>query len=432
MKSSKELREALEDIVLQNAGMLDLAETEGRDFTEDEQTRFDENVSKRKQVESEIRKAEEREEAKRMAVHYRKPVDSPETKVKRSFSFLKAVDDIVKGGKLEGLEREIHQEGEREARSNGLKPAGNLILPGFMMTTKEERTVLTAGTAATAGDLVPTLLDSQLIPSLRAELLVERMGATMMTGLTADLTIPRATADASMTWEGEVTEAAATNTSYDLITLSPNRLGGYVDLSRQLLVQNRVPSVEAHVRDSIRYAIKKAVDLEAITGTVTSGGILTASNLGSVALGVDGDFPTYPMLIDLETACAIDNAIFEKSGYITTPGVRGYMKQNVKVTSTDSVMLWDSNGASINGYPAYVTTQVPSTGTKGSGTNLHTMIFSANWAELIVGNFGGIDLLIDPFSQAATATVRMHVFTWWDFAVKHGQAFSACVDIKIS
>jgi HK97 family phage major capsid protein len=81
----------------------------------------------------------------------------------------------------------------------------------------------------------------------------------------------------------------------------------------------------------------------------------------------------------------------------------------------------------VNGYRAVVSNQVPSNLTKGTGTNLSAIIFG-NWNDLIVGQWGTLDLMVDPYNQSTSGTVRVVALQDVDIAVRHPESFSAMVD----
>jgi hypothetical protein len=85
----------------------------------------------------------------------------------------------------------------------------------------------------------------------------------------------------------------------------------------------------------------------------------------------------------------------------------------------------------LNGYRARVSTLVPSNLTKGSGSNLHAVLFG-NWSELIVAQWAGIDLVVDPYSSAKNALVTLVINSWWDIAVKHAASFAAIKDVDVT
>ena len=224
--------------------------------------------------------------------------------------------------------------------------------------------------------------------------------------------------------------------------MSPNRLGAFTDISKQLLVQSSI-DVENFVRNRLSEAVNRALDYALINGdnsTQPFYGILNTAGIGSVAIGTDGGPLTYKHIIDLETALATDNADFGTLAYLTTPGVRGFLKNTEKASGT-AQFVW-SDGAPpagqqgirtdlLNGYRAYVSTQVPSDLTKGGGTGLHSVIFG-NFAELLIGQWAGLDVVVDPYSSSKNALVTIVVNSWWDAAVRHAKSFAAIKDADIT
>jgi hypothetical protein len=82
------------------------------------------------------------------------------------------------------------------------------------------------------------------------------------------------------------------------------------------------------------------------------------------------------------------------------------------------------------GYNAQVSTQVPSTLTKGSSSICHAIIY-ANWEELMIAQWGGIDLLVDPYTLGNKAMVRVIVNSYWDIALRHATSFAAIKDALV-
>jgi len=364
---------------------------------------------------------------------------SEETKVKKNYSFLRAASLLSNNKNLDGLEAEMHQEAEREFKEAGISPSGNLFVPKMYLA--REKRDMTAGTASAGGNTIPTIL-GDLIPFLDPRLAVINAGATLLTGLTGNLDFPRNDAAATANWETENSANDETNPTFDKISMSPNRLGAFTNISKQLLVQSSI-DVENFVRNRLSEAVNRALDYALINGdnsTQPFYGILNTSGIGSVSIGTDGGPLTYKHIIDLETELAVDNADFGTLAYLTTPGVRGYLKNTEKASGTAQFVWMDGvppvgqqgiRTDLLNGYRAYVSTQVPSTLTKGSGTNLHAVIFG-NFAELLIGQWAGLDVVIDPYTSSKNALVTIVVNSWWDAAVRHAASFSAVKDANIT
>lgn len=353
------------------------------------------------------------------------------------FRMLRAIDLLSSGKPLDGVEAEMSQEGETEIRSLGLKGAtGNLRLPDALVRvpsmTYEQRDML-AETTTAGGHTVQTSV-KQLIPILQPKLQVEAMGAIILRGLTDNIDFPRNDADASAVWASEVATSTETSPTFDKVSMSPERLTAFSDVSKQVLRQSSI-DMENFVRQRLTFAVRKALDLAAINGSGSSDqplGILNTSGVNDITIATDGGPLTWALTVQFETETATDNADFGRLGYLTTPGVAGKLKTTEKASSTAQYIWVGNNGDSgqINGYRARVSTQVPSTLSKGASSGiLHAMIFG-NWEELMIGQWGGIDLLVNPYTKGKEALVEIIVNSWWDVAVRHAASFCICNEIN--
>jgi hypothetical protein len=112
-------------------------------------------------------------------------------------------------------------------------------------------------------------------------------------------------------------------------------------------------------------------------------------------------------------------------GYLTNPQVRGKLKQVFANATYGEVPLWD-NGM-LNGYRAVASNQVRADLTKGN-QSLSSAIFFGDWSQLIVAQWGGLDLVIDPYTLAKTNRLAITVNAYFDIAVKNAESFSAMLD----
>ena len=366
----------------------------------------------------------------------RRPGESEEEKVRKNYSLLRALN-MAQGGKaLDGLEGEMAQEADREARNAGLSLSGVVRIPG--MLRNEQRADLSVGTNTAGGYSVQTTLGN-LVPILEPKLVTRALGAEILTGLTGNLTFPRNNADSSAAWEGENTDADQTDITLDTVALTPKRLAAYVVVGKQLMIQSSI-DVENLVRRRLNFAIAKAVDLAAINGSGASNqptGILNTAGIGSVAIGVNGGNPTWANIVALETAIATGDADMGRLSYLTTPGIRGKLKVTEKASST-AQYIWtdervgDSRMGQLNGLNAFTSTLTPSTLTKGTSSGVCHAILFGNWEELMIGQWGGLDITLDNITLAGKAQIKLIVNSWWDIAVKHAASFAAIKDATIS
>lgn len=432
MKRSDELR----DLKAQKLGqMQEIADAaKGRQLNAEERAKYDGLKDEVKALNVDIDDAVALEEEQRKSAEQQKPRPQRSTggeageqkRIVKGYSLLRAMKMAASGKVLDGIEGEMHQQAENEARSIGLHTSGNVQIPNMI------RRDLTAGTTTEGGHTVPTDL-GDLITILEPKLMVESMGATVLRGLTGKLDLPRNDADAAATWEGENDANAETSPTFDKISLSPKRLGAFTDISKQLMVQSSI-DVENFVRQRLNFAVAKALDSAAINGSGTAPvprGILNVSGIGSVVGGTNGANPDWADIVDLETALAVDNADMGSLGYLTTPGIRGYLKQTI-IDSGSGRFIWPVGANEMNGYRVEVSTQVPSDLDKGTSTGVCHAIIYGNWRDLIIAQWGGYDLVVDPYSNSKNAIVTLVVNSWWDVAVRHPESFAAMKDALVS
>ena len=143
-------------------------------------------------------------------------------------------------------------------------------------------------------------------------------------------------------------------------------------------------------------------------------------------IGATGGAPIWDHIVDLETEISVDDADVDMMAYLTTPGIRGKLKKT-KIDAGSGQFVWSVNSRELNGYRAEVSTQVPSDLTKSTGTDLHAIIFG-NWDSYVLGQWGGFDILVDPYTQASNTLIRIYANMWVDGNCRTGQSFSAVVD----
>lgn len=331
----------------------------------------------------------------------------------RSYSIAKAIQDIVMRGKLEGLEAEMHQEALRETPS-----LSGFGIPSMILAPQKR-----ADLAAAASKLVPTDTIG-FIEALRAKLVLAQAGAVIMPGLTGNVSMPRGTGGAG-DWEGENDDNADFGMTIDDVTLTPHRYGAYQSLSKTLLIQSPY-NVEQIIRNNIISDIQRAVDAAGINGSGGAPtGILQTAGIGQTVGGVDGLAPTFENIVELEREVAVDNADLGSLKFLTNPKVRAKLRNTV--IGTDMKMVYPEVGNQILGYDALITTLVPSNLTKAGGSTLSAIIFG-NFADMIIGQFGAWDVVVDPYTSAKNAKVDVVVNSWWDIAIKHAASFSAMKD----
>lgn len=346
----------------------------------------------------------------------------------KQYSMVRAIHSMAsgKGLALAPFEAEVS---EAVAKRMGKQPQG-FFLP-FDVQTRD----LTKGTAADGGYTVGTdLLASSFIDILRKRMMVRAMGATMLSGLVGDVAIPKQTGGATAYWVAENVAPTESKQAFGQLAMTPKTVGAYTDLSRKLLLQSSI-DVEALVRTDLATVLALAIDLAAINGDSNNGepgGILGTSGIGSVAGGTNGLAPTYAHMVSLWKEVAIDNADYGSLGYLTNAAVIAKLMATEKASNTAQFVvsaLPDASGmTSIVGMKCGVSNQVPATLTKGSSGAVCSAVIFGNWADLIIGQWGSLDILTDPYTGSAAGTVRVRVLQDVDCGLRHAESFAAMKD----
>jgi len=316
-----------------------------------------------------------------------------------------------------------------DMRAAEAEAAARLLMKRMMMAGKVGQRDLVVGTASAGGNLVATeLLASSFIDILVNVMRVMSMGATMLTDLVGNIAIPRATSGSTGYWVAENGAPTESQQAFDQVALTPKTAGAYVDYSRRLLLQSSI-AVEAFVRMDIARTIALMIDLAAIAGTGASNqprGILNTSGIGSVAGGTNGAAPTWDNIVDLESAVANANAPTGALGYLTNTKVRGKLKRTQKFTGTNGQEIWQ--GGELNGARAEVSNQVPSNLTKGTSNGVCSAIVYGNWADLLIAMWGGLDMMLDPYTGSTAGTRRVVALQDVDVSVRYPVSFSSMQD----
>lgn len=287
--------------------------------------------------------------------------------------------------------------------------------------------------AGVGGELVATdLLDASFIDSLENAIALSQCGVTMLPGLSGNIAIPRQTGGASHFWLAENGAPSESNATFDQIAMTPKTVGGYTEISRRLLLQSSI-GAEAFTINELALRLALAIDAAGIFGSGAGNepeGILNAAGVGVVSLGSpDGGPPTWDGVVDLESAVANVNAAMGSLCYLTNTKFRGKAKKTF-IDAGSGERIWDvrSDTTPLNGYRTVVSNQVPSNLVEGSsGTTLSAAIFG-NFADLIIGMWGGLDIQVNPYSLDTTGAIRVTAFQDVDIVLRHPESFAAIQD----
>lgn len=290
-----------------------------------------------------------------------------------------------------------------------MSPTGNLFIP-------TEARAFTATGSDTGKSMIETNFLDILTP-LRDRMVLGEAGASFLTGLVGNIDIP-SFSGSTANWAGENAASTDGGGTFGHKTMKPKRLTSKLTVSKQLLLQDSL-GVEGILRADLVASIADALE-KALLGNHTANDNKPDGFFTGVAQ--TGKAFTWDEIVDLETA--IDAANMGDAGkYIMHTQLRGAAKKTVKKSAGALGFILEPNGE-MNGYGALRTNSVASGKDSGTGTpDIFGMIFG-NWAEFLIGQWGALDLLVDPYTKAGEAYVNIYVNSWWDATPRREAAFA--------
>jgi HK97 family phage major capsid protein len=286
---------------------------------------------------------------------------------------------------------------------------------------------LTAGSDPAGGYLIETQhMAAEFVELLRNKMLLVPLGARILTGLRGNVDIPTQTGAATAYWLGEDEAITPTDQTFGSINLTPHTVGGLTRFTRRMLLQSS-PDVEGVVRGDLAEVCAIAIDRVGINGGGSNepDGILQVSGVAPIT--TSGTL-TWAKILEFTAAVEGANADVGQLAFLTNPATKSRLLSTEKATGFP-VYLWEfgSNGQGMMaGYRAFATSNVPAT--LGVGNNKSAIIFG-NWADLIIGQWGPLDILSDPYTDMNKGAVRVRAFMDVDIGIRHAASFAVAQDV---
>lgn len=347
------------------------------------------------EVIDETTKDETEEEEEETEKEIRNNETKNHTKMTKEFRLIKAINDIANNRSVDDTAQAVVAAGAEEMRKAGVSYGGQIQLP-----TSELRGAITV--TAEGEDVVATEIYDILEP-LRAKNVLVAAGAKFITGLVGDVQVPSMTAG-NVYWEGETASAKDGAQTFSAVKLSPRRLTCYIDLSKQFLVQTS-NSAEALIRQDIINAINSKLEatiLGSAAGTTTQpAGMFNGKSKTTIT--------SFKDVCDLEAKIEDANVIGECK-YVMSNKAKAALRNMAKsAKSTELVM----EAGAIDG------TEVLNT----SNVEEQNVVYG-DFSNLAIGQWGSIDLLVDPYTKAADGQVRLVINAFFDAKVLRDGAFA--------
>lgn len=400
--NSLEITDKKETLKLRCKEIINTCKMEIREMTDDEEKEFNDNKEEIKSLNEQLEELqaklakyeedpiEEEIENNTNSNNRNKTINSMNTE----FRLIKAINDIANNRSLDNVASAVISKGTEEMRKSGLSYGGQIQLP-----TEELRATITV--ESEGEDVVATELYN-IIEPLRAKNVLVQAGAKFLTNLVGDVQVPIMGAS-NVTWEGETADAKDGAGMFSNVKLQPKRLTAYIDISKQFLAQDSL-SAEALIRQDLINAINSKLEAT-ILGAESGANQPTGLFNGITATSVS-DFAG---VCDLEAAIEDANVIGECKYVMSNKAKAGFRNMAKSAKSTQLVM----EGGMIDGTPVLNTSNV-------EGKNF----IYGDFSNLAIGQWGGIDLTVDPYTKAAQGQVRLVVNAYFDAKVLRPEAFA--------
>ena len=328
-------------------------------------------------------------------------------KESRSFSFLRAINYLSNPTDRAAREAAAFEIEASDAAASKLgRQSRGITIPQEVL-----RRDLNVGAATAGGNLVETMLDSgSFIDLLRNASALDQAGATVLTGLNGNVAIPRQSGAATAYWVAESGSPTESQQTVDQVSLVPRTVAAYTDFSRRLMIQSSI-DVENMVRNDLAQVIALKIDAAGLYGTGASNeplGLKNTTGIGTEDFAADA--PTFAEVVALESDVATANALLGSPVYLMNAAMRGNLKTTKKDAGSGIFIM--ENGE-VNGYRGVLSNQVASND-----------LWFGNFADLIIGYFSGLDLMVDPYTHSTSGTVRVIAMQDCDIAIRHPESFS--------
>jgi HK97 family phage major capsid protein len=361
-----------------------------------------------------------------------KPIETPATdlglskKETEEFSLRNLILSQIPGSKVRaGFEMECSN---AVAERLGTQPKGFYIPydvqsrgkdhPDFQQYFRKRATRdLVTSSPASAGYLVADNLQAgSFIDLLRNKMISREAGVRQLSGLVGDVLIPRQLTSATAVWctEGTGINSESTQT-FDQVSLQPNEVGAYTEISRKLL-QQATPGIDGLVQSDLATVLALARDKAIFHGTggTQPTGIAATSSIGTFT-GASIDWTEIVAAWqDIQTA----NADAGSMAWVGDPTAIAVLMTREKGTAGYPTYLMNDNFTMLM-YRVLFSNQI----TAG-------YLFFGDYSQVIEGEWGVLDMLVNPYILDKEGLIRITAYQSVDVAVRQPGAFTVASGVS--
>lgn len=382
MINSVEIKQQINELVERSRAIVELCKTEVREMTEDEEKEFcalKEEIEGKKE---ELKALEEKLKRYEEELPDEEEVKDEEDRSKRNYK-------NINKNKMNKLQYRFNEAVKNREYNREIK-----------MNTRNIQVTGDGGTH----DAVIQEDFTDILEPLYANSILSKLGVQYRTGCINDVHVPKMT-KGTVGFLGEIEAASATSNQFDYITLTPKRIGAYIDISEQQLIQDSIGVFAAVQRNLLKkvneYIEQKLFDDQAASAVRPAGLFYNQSPV---------TISDYEGLCELEAGVEEDN-VYGNMKYAMNPKAKAAFRSMLKATNNTGMVY---EYGEMDGVPTEVSSAVPS-----------KKFVYGNWDNLIFCSWQDPILKIsDSATGLITGEVRVYLGAFIDWAVLRPEAFA--------
>lgn len=246
-------------------------------------------------------------------------------------------------------------------------------------------------------ELVETEFKGLLEP-LYADSVISNLGITIYNGLPAGDFKVSAMGKGAAAWADETGTAAESKNTFSHVILKPKRISAQLSYSKQFLAQDTV-GAEAAIRRDIYNALVSKIQSTMLSADPAD--TVTNNKPAGIFNGVTAkNISSYAELCDVEATVDDSNVKGERK-YLMSNKAKAILRCMPKSSLATELVL---HGNDIDGTPVIANSDVPT-----------TQYAYGDFSNIVMGTWGDVDLIVDPYTLAAENSIRIVVNAFVDW-----------------
>jgi len=304
-----------------------------------------------------------------------------ESRAAQKFSFGKMVKEAAQG-RLTGLEAEMNQEARNEFNNAKVNVSGGISIPSFVINRTALATDGTNANATAFGGVIGTS-DLGIIKDFQPNDLASQMGIRNLAELTGDVVFQIESTQPTVGTPEEAAAQTVANGGFSSVSMTPKRYAAHTQVTDQMLAQS-ADDMGSFLAAQIRKAMDVKFNVDVI-GAI-DGAYTPTSYVAATANPLDIESQLLAADVDLSDVVALCG----------TTAYRAFRALSHDAGSGSMFSMDPQSRRNVMGYNAYIASQV----TVGDAH-----FFDKN--QLVTGTWGGLNLIIDPYTDADKGVTRI-------------------------